>query len=127
MQFLGWDVPDWAPHALLVIEFGDLIVRIALAFRVIMRRLPVGVSLAWLAALLIPFFGAVIYLLIGELRLGNRRAELAVSIHGPYQAWLSELRARMSVAWDANDLAAQQLSHLVENTGGVCRAPKCAV
>ncbi len=123
MPFVDWDFPDWVPNALLVIEFGDLIFRIALAVRVIMRRLPVGVSLAWLALLLFPFAGAFIYLLIGELRLGNRRAELAVLIHEPYQNWLNELRARMSVAWDADDLAAQQLSLLVENTGGVPALP----
>lgn len=112
-----------AAGALLILEFCDVLIRIGLALRVIMRRLPVGVSLAWLAVLLIPFVGAVIYLLIGELRLGKRRAELAVLIHGPYQAWLSELRTRMAVAWREDDLAPQQLSRLVENMGGVPALP----
>jgi cardiolipin synthase len=58
---------------------ADLLIRIGLSVRVIMRRLPVGISLAWLAIILVfPFAGAVLYLLIGEYRLGpgrNRRAE----------------------------------------------------
>jgi cardiolipin synthase len=43
-----------------------------------MRRLPVGVSLAWLAIILIfPMVGAVFYLLVGEYRLGPGRARRA--------------------------------------------------
>jgi len=52
----------------------DWMLRIGLSTRVIMRRLPVGVSLAWLAIVLIfPFAGAAIYLLLGEYRLGRGR------------------------------------------------------
>jgi hypothetical protein len=51
--------------------------------RVIKRRLPVGVALAWLSVILIlPLAGAVLYLLFGEYRLGRgrrrRAAQLAV-------------------------------------------------
>ena len=57
---------------------ADLLIRIGLSVRVIMRRLPVGVAMAWLVIILLfPFGGAVVYLLIGELRLGSRRAERA--------------------------------------------------
>ena len=45
---------------------ADLAIRIGLSIRVIMRRRPVGVSLAWLAVILIfPFGGALVYLMIG--------------------------------------------------------------
>ena len=41
---------------------------------VIMRRAPIGVSLAWLAVLFsVPYAGPVIYLLFGVKRLGRRR------------------------------------------------------
>lgn len=54
---------------------ADWLLRTSLSGRVIMRRLPVGVSLAWLAIILIfPFGGAVLYLLLGEYRLGPGRA-----------------------------------------------------
>ena len=70
---------------------------IALSIRVIMRRLPVGVSLAWLAVIFsIPFGGAIAYLLIGENRLSNKYLERAAAIHGVYDNWQKELRARAS-------------------------------
>lgn len=53
---------------------SDWIIRIGLAVRVIMRRSAVPVTLAWLLILLfMPFAGIVIYLMIGENRLGRRR------------------------------------------------------
>jgi cardiolipin synthase len=61
----------WIAH---LVFLSDWILRIGLSTRVIMRRLPVGVSLAWLAIILIfPFIGAAIYLLLGEYRLGHGR------------------------------------------------------
>jgi len=62
-----------------LLYFTDLALRTFLSLRVIMRRLPVGVSLAWLAIILIfPFFGAILYLLVGEYRLGPERARRAL-------------------------------------------------
>jgi cardiolipin synthase len=70
----------WATHGIFV---ADLLIRLGLSARVIQRRLPVGVSLAWLAIILIlPFVGAILYLLVGEYRLGPRRAKRAAA----YQA-----------------------------------------
>jgi cardiolipin synthase len=65
----------WVVHAIFLI---DLVLRLGLSVRVIMRRLPVGVALAWLAIVLVfPIVGAIVYLLIGEYRLGPRRARRA--------------------------------------------------
>lgn len=51
------------------------IIIIGLPIRVIKRRPPVGVSIAWLAVIFsVPFVGAGVYLLFGEKRLGRRRA-----------------------------------------------------
>lgn len=53
---------------------ADWIIRIGLAVRIIMRRASVPVSLAWLLIVLfMPFVGFVVYLLVGENRLGRRR------------------------------------------------------
>lgn len=62
--------------------FGlDWLVRIALAFRVIIRRTPVPTTLAWLLVLLlIPVVGWVAYAFVGENRLGSRRAARAQEI-----------------------------------------------
>src|SRR5215470_2016632 len=70
----------WTATAIYIL---DLCIRIGLSIRVIKRRLPVGVALAWLSVILIlPLAGAVLYLLFGEYRLGRgrrgRAAELAV-------------------------------------------------
>src|SRR3954463_16633678 len=67
----------WAAHAVFL---ADLVVRLAFSVRVIRRRLPVGTSLAWLGIILIfPFVGAVVYLLLGESRLGPLRARRAAA------------------------------------------------
>jgi cardiolipin synthase len=62
----------WTTYAVFV---ADLLIRVGLSVRVISRRLPVGVSLAWLAIILLfPFAGALLYLMLGEYRLGRSRA-----------------------------------------------------
>ncbi len=69
---------NWIITALIFI--ADLTIRIGLSIRIIMRKRTAGVSLAWLVViLLLPFAGAVIYLLFGENRLGDKRAERAAA------------------------------------------------
>jgi cardiolipin synthase len=71
------DLPHWLAHAVFL---ADLLIRVGFSLRVIHRRLPVGVALAWLAVILfIPFAGAVLYLFLGEYRLGHLRAERAAA------------------------------------------------
>lgn len=61
---------SWALFAL------DWLVRLVLAARVILRRTPMPTTLAWLLVLLlVPVVGWVAYALVGENRLGSRRAE----------------------------------------------------
>src|SRR5439155_11659689 len=75
----------WAADAIYV---ADLLIRVVLSVRIIRRRLPVGVALAWLSVVLIfPFAGAVIYLLIGESRLGRGRARRAAALRQSYRGW----------------------------------------
>ena len=72
-------------YALLVV--GDVL-------RVIMKRRPIGVSLAWLALILaIPVLGVSAYLILGEIRLGRRRAQRAQAMYWPCVAWLQHLIA----------------------------------
>lgn len=53
----------------------DWFLRIALALHVIVRRRPMTATLAWLAFILfVPLIGAPVYFLVGENRLGSRRA-----------------------------------------------------
>ncbi len=70
---------------------------IALSIRVIMRRRPVGVSLAWLAVIFsVPFAGAVFYFFIGENRIGEQYLDRAASIHDLYISWQTALQKRAS-------------------------------
>jgi len=56
----------------IVIGAADLLIVVGLGYRIVMRRRPTGVTLAWLIILtLAPFLGAFFYLLLGESRLGR--------------------------------------------------------
>ena len=70
---------------------------IGLSIRVIMRRRPVGVSLAWLTVIFsVPFAGAIFYFFIGESRIGEEYLARAAKIHDLYQNWQITLKKRAS-------------------------------
>lgn len=80
--------------------FADLAIRIGLSLRVIMRKKAAPVSLAWLGViLLLPFFGACIYLLFGENRLGERRARRASAYVPLILQWAESLQQRSFKDW----------------------------
>ena len=61
-----------------LVPVADLLLRLGLSVRVIMRLRQYGVTLAWLVVILIlPFLGAVIYLFFGGNRIGDTRAKHA--------------------------------------------------
>ncbi|HXY35382.1 MAG TPA: cardiolipin synthase [Planctomycetaceae bacterium] len=94
----------------------DLVLRLGLSVRVIMRRLPVGVSLAWIAiVVMFPFAGAIAYLLLGELRLGVYRAARAAELRAPYQAWLDKVQVG-DVDWSSRPAAAEALARMCHRT-----------
>lgn len=81
---IGWLL--FALHASLVL---------GVTFRVIMKRRPVGVSLAWLALIYaIPILGVATYILFGEVRLGRKRGERAKAMYRPYADWINVLVER---------------------------------
>ncbi|AEY01086.1 cardiolipin synthetase [Oceanimonas sp. GK1] len=68
---------------------------VGVTFRVIMKRRPVGVSLAWLALIFaIPILGVATYILFGEVRLGRKRAERARAMYRPHADWINVLVTR---------------------------------
>lgn len=77
------------------IVFGFyLLLIVSVIIRVIMRRRPIGISLAWLALIVtIPILGVSAYLVLGEIKLGRRRAQLARAMYQPYVLWLKNLVA----------------------------------
>jgi cardiolipin synthase len=70
---------SWIIAALHVVIVG------VIGFRVIMRKPAVGAALAWLLMVVsIPFLGAVFYLLVGERRVGQKRAKRIANLHTDY-------------------------------------------
>ena len=60
-------------------------------FRVIGRRNPVSVTLSWLLVIyILPFVGALLYLMLGELNLGRQRARRAEAMLEPFLASIAE-------------------------------------
>lgn len=112
---------DYIPYALWALDWT---IRIVLGVRVVLRRSSVGFTLAWLAViLLLPLLGAVIYLLLGERRLGARRARRIEEMRKPYGAWLDGLARDFPT--DESDLppAARSLRRQARGLSGIPALP----
>ncbi len=91
----------------------------ALSIRVIMRRPPVGVSVAWLAVIFsVPFVGAVAYLLVGERRLGRGRAARIAASIGNVKQWQKDLRHQYGTAATQIEAAAEPIHRHAEHVLG---------
>lgn len=98
----------------------DFVIRIGLSLRVIMRKRPYGVSLAWLVVvLLVPFLGGFCYLLFGENRIPERRIERAKASYNHYQKWLKSLHKRAPVPWHKLNPECAPLHHQARNLVGL--------
>jgi cardiolipin synthase A/B len=83
--------------ATILLHFG---VVIALSLRVIMRKPPVGVALAWLFLIAaLPLAGVTFYLLVGERRVGQGRARRIDQVRADY-----ERLARAAIAEGLTDV-----------------------
>ncbi len=114
-------IPSWFTAAFFVV---DLLVRLGIGIRVLMRRLPVGVTLSWLLLVLgFPVGGPLLYLLFGELRLGDRRARRAAMLHQPFLNWLLDANSRNPMRWGDSNREAEPLARLVERVVGLPPLP----
>lgn len=111
----------WSAYLFILLHFA---VQVVLCLRVIMRRLSVGESLAWILVVFVfPVVGPVFYLLMGELRLGHRRARRFVELFPPIREWLDELPARHKVNWSQMGVECEPLSRLAELSLGLPTLP----
>jgi cardiolipin synthase len=86
--------PEWIAYLAFLL---DLAIRIGLSLRILMRGNPVGVTFAWMTIVLaLPYIGALLYLLIGELRLGERRLGRAREVIRKSREWRKTLCDRAS-------------------------------
>ena len=81
--------PEWIAYLLYI---TDLAIRIGLSLRILMRANTVGVTFAWMTIVLaVPYLGALLYLLIGEHRLGSHRIDRAKAVIDQSKEWRSAL------------------------------------
>ena len=88
---------------------------VAIGLRVIMRRSVRGVALSWLLLVVtLPLIGAVVYLLIGERRIGRRRSHAIVTLRTDFrQIARATIPADfMAVAWSDLPPVAQAMDRL---------------
>jgi cardiolipin synthase len=95
------------------------VVVIGLSVRVIMRRRPVGILLAWLALILsVPVVGVLVYLFVGENRISGKYVRRARAIEGRYSQWQQALRTRPLASPEESGVDVQQLVSLGETVFG---------
>ncbi|QDV57488.1 cardiolipin synthase [Rosistilla oblonga] len=99
-----------------------LLVAIAISFRVIMRKPPVGVALAWLFLVAaVPLAGVGFYLLVGERRVGQRRARKIARLRIDYErlAELAITEGLTDVDWTTHRREAAAMDRLGVSQVGV--------
>lgn len=111
----------WVTSVLVLLHLG---LQFGLTFRVVMRRRSVGESLAWILVIFVfPLVGPLVYLLMGELRLGSRRAKRFVELFPPIGAWLEELDERFDVNWHQVGESCEPLARLARRSLGLPTLP----
>lgn len=90
-----------------------------LAVRIIARKLPVGVSLGWLLlVVMFPLFGALLYLFVGENRLGPRRAARVAALQAPLERFVGTLKSDVAEDWSTLGPGAEPVQRLVKSVTG---------
>jgi cardiolipin synthase len=108
------------PSTLLILLHGLVVVGFSL--RVIMRRSPTGVALAWLFLISsIPLGGAFAYLLVGEKRVDRGRLERLRTLRKSYEMLTAELvdRELTEVDWSRHPVEARGMDRLGQNMVGL--------
>ena len=104
-----------------VLSFVQALFVIGITWRVIMRRPPAGVAFAWLFLVaIIPIGGALIYLLVGEQRIGRQRSNRIQQLREEFDK-VSEAaigKGLMDVDWSRHPPGARRLDQLGRNIVG---------
>lgn len=117
MTSIPMDLTGW-------LFLADLAVRFGFSLRVIMRKRAPSVSFAWLVViLLIPFAGALTYLLFGEYRLGERRAGRLARDRLIQREWSAALRDAPAIDWSTFNPECQPLDRQIRTTTGMPTMP----
>jgi len=100
-----------------LVLLGHVAIVAGLGARVVMRARPVGVTLGWLLLIVgAPLVGAVVYLAVGEARIGERRRRALAGLMPRLQEWVRELPRDAAVDWSALGPEAEPLHRLAVAT-----------
>jgi len=111
----------WVTSLLVMLHVA---LQFGLTMRVIMRRRSVGESLSWILVIFVfPLVGPLVYLLMGELRLGSRRAKRFIELYPPIREWLKELDERFDVNWHQAGEGGEPLALLARQSLGLPTLP----
>lgn len=106
----------WISTTILVAHW---LIVVGLSLRVVTRRSPVGVSVAWMAVMFaVPFVGAGVYLLFGEKRLGRRRGKRMTERLAEVRGWQVSLEPTCRAAGVGHDPRTEPLERLAERVFG---------
>jgi cardiolipin synthase len=98
----------------------EALMRVALALRVIGRRLTAGQTMGWLLILLfVPILSTVGYLLIGEYRLGARRARRYVEVTREIEKRIHTLVRQRDENWTARAWGFESFANLLTSSTGI--------
>jgi len=114
-------VPEVGPRSWWIVAIFALegLIRLGLAIRVIFRRLEVPTSLAWLVLLFFaPMASTFLYLLVGENRLGARKAITLGEIGRDHERVTADLWRSAQVVPGADDPSGGQIAHLCTAVSG---------
>jgi cardiolipin synthase len=117
---LAYDWAAWSSFVALSSVLAHFALQIGIAVRVVMRRRSTGETMSWiLVTFTLPIVGPLLYLLVGELRLGRRRERRFVELMPPIKQWLADIPTRSLVDWSRLEDDYEPLSILCERTIGV--------
>ncbi|ACE85374.1 cardiolipin synthase [Cellvibrio japonicus] len=112
-----WMLISIIQQAMILLHFALVII---FAVRVIMQRLPVGASLAWLLVLaLLPYLGVGLYLLFGERYLGVRHVHRRERLRQTQQIPALRRMDGIKQAWHNFHPASLALARLEFQTAGI--------
>jgi len=115
--FAHSSLDTWPSVTLLVVNWS---IRVLLGLRIIMRRTPVATSLAWLLIVLfVPILGLVLYLLVGENRLGARGARRAADLRADIESKALALWKAAHDDWTARGASYSMLAKLGTAVSGL--------
>lgn len=90
---------------------------VAISLRVITKRRAPGASLAWLIlVIVVPYGGAILYVLVGERTLGRRHARRAEALLEPLQQWLERIPRAAGSLDEKGPVVWRMLSRFVEGS-----------